>query len=613
MAVREVMTHAKKHSAHHNARNGQTSIPQFSSRTPHILILENRAETRFTEAALKFSGITEITAVHTADSMWQAIGSAHGNEGSGIDTIIIDLPDSLNTKLEICRALSSHDSSVDIPVLFLSSKTDWVDELVNNALQAGATDVLFKPYSPIELSSRLHVLLKLKKERDQYRASEKSLETELAERKIMEARLKYLVLHDDLTGLCNRRKLTQALDVAIIQSELNGKSSALIYIDLDQFKVINDLEGHDYGDRLLVDIANLLRKQSSPNATIARISSDEFALLAEGVEEEDALNIAKCVKSDLEEFQYIIDGRVYHIRASLGVAMLHPHENITSSQLLARSDQACYEAKRKGRNIIHIFDLHDSKFDSLRDDAYWAPVIKDALINSKFKLVFQPVMEILTGDKSRFEALIRLKDDNGNLISPGHFIPVAERMGLIHEIDFWVINEALATVKELSDHGRNISLNINISGHAFQNASLLPHVRNKLNEHRINPAAITFEITETAAIANYEETRSVAQELKKLGFCIAVDDFGSGFNSFNHLKYLPVDYIKIDGGFISNLINDDIDQALVKSITEISKSLNKKTVAEFVLNEDTLALLREYGIDYAQGYFIGKPGEQLLD
>lgn len=601
----------KRQEAQSFAENPALLLTQQANTRP-ILVIENGTGTRFTEAALRNYGFSEILAVHDEASMWQALQENQAVQLDSIGAIIIDIPDSLKTKLELCRSLNSHELTIDIPTLFISSKTDWLDDIFNTALQAGATDVLFKPFSPIELMSRIYILLKLKEEREQNKHIQKKLEIELAERKIMEARLKYLVSHDNLTGLCNRQKLAQALDIAILQSELNGKSSVLIYIDLDQFKVINDLEGHDYGDQLLIDIANLLRKQSASNITIARVSSDEFALLIEGSNEECALNVAQQIKLDLEEYHYNIEDRIYHIRASIGVATLHPHENITSSQLLARSDQACFEAKRKGRNIIHIFDIHDSKFDSLRDDAYWVPLIKDALENSKFRLVFQPVMNILTGDKSRYEALIRMQDDNGNMISPIHFIPVAERMGLIHEIDFWVIDEALSTVKKHFDQGNDISLNINISNHAFQIESLLPYVKEKLNEYIINPINITFEITETTAVANYDETRAMTQELKNLGFSIALDDFGSGFNSFNHLKHLPVDYIKIDGGFISNLINDEVDQALVKSIIEISKSLNKKTVAEFVLNEETLSLLKEYGVDYAQGYFIGKPSKHLL-
>ena len=590
-----------------------TSLPVSTAQTPaRILLLEDDRGTHFTAAALKQSGYGNATVATDRSSFWKNLNESLGSESQPIDLIIIDTSLPLKEIHKLSREILEIENFRDMPVLFITSVNDWIDEVVSNSFKNGITDILLKPFSPIELKIKIRVLTELGNYRARHRENRAYIRMEQAERKILETRLEYMMGHDSLTGLCNRKKLEQALDIAILQSDLNGKSSALIYIDLDQFKIINDLEGHNHGDALLVDIANILRRQSAPNTTISRISADEFCVLVEGTTESEAVKIAEHVKMDLEEYHSDIDGRVYQCRASIGVALLNPHDNVTSSELLARSDQACYEAKNKGRNIIHLFDLQDTKFNVLRDDAYWAPIIRQALKKSDFCLYYQPLLDIHNDEISSFEVLIRMIGQNNEVITPNNFIPVAERMGLIHEIDLWVINTAFKQLEAISTTGREISFNINLSSHAFEIRTFLPFIREILKHTVIDPSRITFEITETTAIANYEKTREMAVQLKEMGFSLALDDFGSGFNSFNHLKQLPVDYVKIDGSFISNLVNDSVDQALVRSITEVAKTLGKKTVAEFVLNQATLELLKQYDIDYTQGYFIGKPAADLL-
>ena len=597
-----------------NQANLSPSTPRHTpvaQQQVHLLLIEDDTGTHFTQAALKQCGYTNTTMAMDRHTVRAALEESLGTAHQPIDVMIIDMALPLKEIHDLCKSVLTNEKFSDIPVLFITPKNDWVDDVVASSIKAGITDVLFKPFTPIDLKTKIQVLVELKKSRDTNRENHVSIKIEQAERKILEARLAYMIAHDNLTGLCNRKKLEQALDIAILQSDLNGKSSALIYIDLDQFKVINDLEGHNHGDALLIDIANLLRKQSAPNITVSRISADEFCLLVEGTHEQDAVKLAESIKQDLEEYHCDIDGRVYQCRASIGVAMLNPHDNVTSSELLARSDQACYEAKNKGRNIIHIFDFHDTKFNVLRDDAYWSPIIRNALKQSGFRLFYQPLLEISSGAISNFEVLIRMVDQHGELVTPNSFIPVAERMGLIHEIDLWVVGTSFRTLMELAGRSGPVSLSINLSSHAFEISTFLPYIKELLEDTGINPAQITFEITETTAVANYEKTRSMAIQLKDLGFSLALDDFGSGFNSFNHLKQLPVDYIKIDGGFICNMVNDTVDQTLVRSITEVARTLGKKTVAEFVLNQATLDLVKEYEIDYAQGYFIGKPSPVL--
>lgn len=570
-----------------------------------IIIDDNPPHTRTTELILSSTGFRNLIRVMSTDDIHEQIENVCYSPDALIDLIIIDMLTDGIDPIGICKQLQS----TNIPVLLISPNVEWHDDALSAGLNAGAQDIIFKPVYPHRLIPRVLTLIKLKKERDALLKNQTQLESELAERRIIEARLKYLINHDDLTGLCNRKHLQQAIEVAQLQTDLNGRRSTLVYIDLNQFKVINDLEGHDAGDRLLTTIANILRKHSGSNATISRINSDEYAILFDDCNEKTAYSYAKSIRQDIDNLQFRVDNRKYTVSASFGIITIKPGLAINSNEILASAGKACFEAKRKGRNNIHIFNKHDNQFNSLREDAYWIPIIKDALKSMKFKLLFQPVMSIENNKIACFEALIRMIDANNELISPDNFIPVAERNGLIQKIDLWVVGRAFDVLAATSRVNKNISFNINISSKTFNESSFLPLVSRKLSQTAIDPGMITFEITETAAVTSYQRGREILHRLRELGFKIALDDFGSGFNSFFHLKHLPVDYIKIDGGFITNLMSDPMDQTLVKSISEISKKLGKKTVAEFVVNRETLDLLKSYGVDYAQGYYIGMPGE----
>ena len=250
---------------------------------------------------------------------------------------------------------------------------------------------------------------------------------------------------------------------------------------------------------------------------------------------------------------------------------------------------------------------------TLRSAIHWVPLIRDALTNNKFTLVFQPVLDLKNRTIAHYETLIRMIGNDGELITPNNFIPVAEKMGLIHDIDIWVVSHAIDILNALPEKHKNTSFNINLSSHAFQDTTLLPLLKKKIEKTGIQASRITFEITETAAIANFSQTREMILNIRKLGCRFALDDFGSGFSSFNYIKEFPVDYLKIDGTFITNLANDQVDQTLIKSMIEIARKLNKKTIAEFVENKMVLDLLVQYGADYAQGYFIGKPSPELAE
>lgn len=291
---------------------------------------------------------------------------------------------------------------------------------------------------------------------------------------------------------------------------------------------------------------------------------------------------------------------------STATIVYHPNE------LISRARHACNMAKDNGRNLVWEYNEQDSSVRERRRDIYWVPLIKKALLNDSFFLVFQPIVNLFSGEVSHYEVLIRMRGDDNEVISPVEFIPVAERMGLIHSIDLWVVESAITFLAKLPTEKSNISLSINLSSVAFQDASLLPTIKEKLELTWVDAKRIAFEITETAAVGNFEKTRDMITKIRALGCKFSLDDFGAGFCSFNYLKTFPVDYVKIDAQFIRDLINNPTDQILVKSMTELVANLGKKTIAEYVDTPEAIEKLREIGVNLGQGYIFGKPEMHLL-
>ncbi len=556
---------------------------------------------------LKQRGFTNLVLAGRREEALHYLHPASGAETGAFDAILLDaaLPD--NDSYRTCRELRRHAGAI-VPLIMLGD--DDTRAIEQQCYEAGATDIW--PVMDQGLAHALTLALLLKLERDLGQQRDRQMQHERTERQAVEARLQYLVAHDELTGLYNRRRLEQVLELALINAQHNQRASALLYLDLDQFRLVNDVAGHTAGDRLLVEVTQILRRHIKPADILARIGADEFLLLIEGLNTEQALAQAEALRHAVDGFIFETSIKTYHISLSIGIALIEPHETITVDEALARADQACYVAKTQGRNRIHFFSRDDSIMHLLQSDAYWTPKIRHALAHDMLCLVFQPVVSANDGVIRHYEALVRLIGDNGELITPNFFIPVAERAGLIQEIDLWVVKRAIHLLASLTVHQSDLVININLSTQVLQHAALLPLVRDTLQATGIEACRITFEITETAAIANLAQTRKMIEQLRALGCCFALDDFGAGFNSYSYLKHFPVDYLKIDGTFIINLVSDPVDQALVKSMIEIAHTLGKKTVAEFVENAETLALLREYRIDFAQGYYVGRPERHLL-
>ncbi len=470
-------------------------------------------------------------------------------------------------------------------------------------------------YSSLELLMAVKFFIGLQNEKYLYYKQQERLLTELSERKILDQKLKYLVEHDELTGLVNRSTLEQRIQFTLSRNSSRHFSldSVLLFIDLDRFSLFNELEGFDVGDRLLTEVISLIRNTMNNVGVFARIDSDKFGLYLDNCTIVQAEIWSKKILTALDNFRFLIGAIAYNITASIGMSslnssktMLHPRELITQAH------QACCMAKTYGGNKVWKYDSENSVVRERHRDIYWVPIIRDALINDRFFLVFQPIVNLNNGDISHYEVLIRLRSLDGKVIGPAEFIPAAERMGLIHGIDLWVVENAIDCLAALPNSSSHISLSINLSSIAFQDMSLLPTIKQKLVMTGIRAERLTFEITETAAVENYNQTRSMINHIRALGCHFALDDFGAGFCSFNYLKTFPVDYVKIDGQFISNLVIDETDQMLVRSMHQIANKMGKKTIAEFVENAETISLLRKIGVNYGQGYIFGKPSEQLL-
>ncbi|OUR89634.1 GGDEF domain-containing response regulator [Cycloclasticus sp. 44_32_T64] len=589
-------------------------MKSLGQKKQHILIIEHDEERLSAlQKILSLGGYRNFICASKQDQVFELIRPFQGRiDEIGAILLNYELPQSDTLKFsQILTTLDGHDG---IPLIFLTNKTTKInDAFMLKCHEANAATAIHYPMEGGDLIPVMDLAFALKSERDDRIENEEKLVRELSERRIMEARLQYLVAHDELTGLSNRSGLEKTLDFAILRCNNFKQHGALLDIDLDQFKVVNDVEGHEVGDRLLIEVAVLIRSALDTQAFIARVGSNLFQVFIGKTTKVKALEMAEKIRLTIDEFDFKSGSNIYNISASIGVAMLEPLESIKRpSELMSRAHHACYSAKTLGRNRVNLFESDNDELIILRDDAKWVPKIRHALSEDLFKMVFQPVVDVSNGKVSHYETLLRMIGDDGELLSPIKFIPVAERMGLIHHIDLWVVSHAIDYIAALPKTQEDICFTINLSSHALQGDYLLPVIKKKLETTWISPSRLTFEITETAAVSNFDKTRQMVSKIRALGCRFALDDFGAGFSSFNYIKNFPVDYLKIDGQFISNLAVDHADQVLVKSMIEVAHSLGKKAIAEYVSNAEILRVLKELGVDYVQGYLLGKPEEELL-
>lgn len=430
----------------------------------------------------------------------------------------------------------------------------------------------------------------------------------ITEQKALLKNLRHLAEHDGLTGLYNRDYFNNELNKIVEKVKRNTKySCSVLYIDLDNFKYVNDTLGHAAGDKILVDITKILKQRTRKSDLLARLGGDEFVVL---LCEEDVNLVRKAAEGFREQiasYSLHYNGKVVDIGCSIGVANINSNTKSTS-EAMSQADVACHFAKRAGRNRIHVFSSSDTgDVETMFSDMGWSRRIKLAIENDDFILSLQPIVNTNTLVLESYEVLIRMQDENGDIIMPFAFLPTAERFGLAVDIDIWVINNAIKYLSEIRCHYSDIRFSINLSAQSLTVPEITNLIPSLLSQYNLNADALTFEVTETSAIAEMDTAVNLLTGLQKLGCKTSLDDFGSGMSSFAYLRELPVDIVKIDGSFVKNMTSSPVDQAMLKAMNDIAHSLGKQTVAEFVEDSNHLKLLKIFGVDYAQGYHIDKP------
>jgi diguanylate cyclase (GGDEF)-like protein len=434
-------------------------------------------------------------------------------------------------------------------------------------------------------------------------------ERELKELKLRQeyaVKLAYHASHDQLTNLVNRPEFENRLKLALHTAANQGRQHVVMYLDLDQFKIVNDTCGHAAGDQLLRQVGALLKQQVREGDSLARLGGDEFGVLLENCPMHEAIRIADDLQKCIADFRFVSEGKSFSIGASIGVVHI-ADGMLTLTDVLGAADAACYMAKEKGRNRVQFYRPHDSEVFLLRGEMEWVSRLQRALEEERFVLHAQEIISI--GDQasptSHRELLVRMLDEHNKIVPPMAFIPAAERYNMMPLIDQWVIQHAFAKISSLGSECGTYA--INISGTSIGDERFLEFVRDQFRRYVMPLRSICFELTETAAIANFDKAARFFGELKSLGCLFSLDDFGAGMSSFGYLKHLPVDFIKIDGSFVKDVADDPVDLAMVRAINDVGHVMGKKTIGESVDGERSLAALREIGVDFAQGNWLSAP------
>ncbi|MDE2136223.1 MAG: EAL domain-containing protein, partial [Gammaproteobacteria bacterium] len=435
---------------------------------------------------------------------------------------------------------------------------------------------------------------------------------DVSESRELNRRLSYHASHDLLTGLVNRREFESRLERALKSAKAREASYALCHLDIDQFKIVNDTCGHSAGDALLGQVGALLKSKVRWRDTLSRLGGDEFGILLESCSLDEAMRTAETLREAVRNFRFTWEDRVFRLGASIGVVPITA-ENEDVASILSAAGSACTAAKEGGRNRVHSFAENDIELMRRRREMQWAARINAALEEGRFELyrmAIQPLQRVEPG--AHYELLLRLKDETGRIVAPNDFIAAAERYGITPAIDRWVIENAFRWLVSEADERQNLfQCSINLSGQSLGDDKFLPFVIEQLRHSGLDASKICFEITETAAVASFSQANRFIQALKQQGCKFALDDFGTGLSSFGYLKHFPVDYLKIDGSFVREILRDPIDREMVRSINEIGHLTGKQTIAEFAENAEIIQMLTSLGVDYAQGYGVAQPQRVL--
>jgi PAS domain S-box/diguanylate cyclase (GGDEF) domain len=429
---------------------------------------------------------------------------------------------------------------------------------------------------------------------------------DVSETRRLAQQLQYDAAHDELTGLVNRREFERRLERAVSSARQHGHQHALCYLDLDQFKLVNDTAGHIAGDALLKQVRGLLAGRFRDRDTLARLGGDEFALLLDNCGLAKACQIAETLVAAFREWRFTWKGQHFQIGASVGVVAISRTSDC-AAQVLAQADVACYAAKEQGRNRVHVYQGEGISPSPHHERMLLAATLMNAGRDNRFRLFSQPIVSLTDSAHLPWhhEVLLRLLGDNGQFIMPDIVIPTAERYGMMADIDRWVIDRALAA--QAAANGTRAGLSINLSGASLNTDDLGEYVMDAFTRHNVSPERICFEVTETAAVNNLDQAVKFIQRVRRWGCSIALDDFGIGMSSFHYLRKLPIDYLKIDGSFVRNICSSDHDEIIVAAINEVGHKLGIRTIAEYVHDQPTVERAQALNIDFGQGYAFGAP------
>ena len=430
---------------------------------------------------------------------------------------------------------------------------------------------------------------------------------DVTEQRKLTQKLEYQAAHDPLTGLLNRDEFETRL-TKVLASMHEGQVHALLYLDLDQFKVVNDTCGHSAGDELLRQVTALLHSKLRTRDTLARLGGDEFGIILEYCPQKEAMRIAHTLRETVQDFRYQWQNKIFTIGVSIGLFPIN-RQNESLSKAMSAADSACYAAKESGRNRVHVYQTDDSLLQKRSGEMQWLPRIQLAMAEKRLCLYFQPILPIsnIKRLEEHGEILLRLRDEQGQLILPGAFLPSAERYDQMLMIDRWVVKQSLKLLKTANQQQAKVTYAINLSAQALGDENFLDFVVDTIRIYKQDPSGLCFEITENVALADLKHVANFISNLKELGCRFSMDDFGSGLSSFSYLKDIPLDYLKIDGRLVKDMITDPVDHAMVEAIHNIGHVMELKTIAEWVENAKTMRLLEKMGVDYVQGFWLAKP------
>ncbi|XHS77236.1 EAL domain-containing protein [Burkholderiaceae bacterium UC74_6] len=543
------------------------------------------------------------------------------------DLILLDIMMPGIDGIEVCRRLKAAPATADIPVIFVTGAGDNVDA----GFAAGGVDYLVKPVRANDLRARVSAhlergwLLRELAERNasleearrtlERRVEERTrelsvansnLHNEVQERRVAEDRLNFLARHDFLTRLMNRPALESSL--AQLLAAGGQRSHCLIHLDLDRFKVVNDICGHVAGDELLREISELLRRELQPLDLLARMSGDEFTLVLVDADLARGRNVAERLRKAVEAFRFSWQNQVFTQTTSVGLtSVASTHGGV--QELLGQADAACFAAKEEGRNRVHVYDERIIDIQSRRAQLALAPRLTEALEKDSFELFSQRILRLDAPEVGEhYELLLRMRDAEGQLIEPADFIPAAERLGMMPQVDRWVVRRVFRFYRENPEQLLRLDrATVNLSGQSLCDPAFDAFVADQLAEGGLPADKLCFEITETAAITNLQSSVRFMHKFRRAGVRFALDDFGAGVSSFAYLKTLPVDFLKIDGMFVKDIAENPVDRAMVRAINEIGQVMGRQTVAEFAETDEIVEILRQIGVNYAQGFGVARP------